>query len=56
MDKPLEDLVGDTKQRYWAIALGVLLRLLRLLDRDYQRSSPNFGNFESTQAGRKETT
>ena len=30
MDKPLEDLVGDTKQRYWAIALRFLLRFLRL--------------------------
>ena len=24
MDKSLENLVGDTKQRYWAIALRVL--------------------------------
>ena len=56
MDKLLEDLVGDTKQRYYAIALRVLLRLLRLWDCDYQRSSPDFGNFESTQAVRKEAT
>ena len=56
MDKSLEDFVGDTKQRYWAIALRVLLKLLRLWDRDYQRSSPDFGNFESAQAGRKEAT
>ena len=26
-DIPFEDLVGDTKQRYWAIALRVLFRL-----------------------------
>ena len=56
MDKPLEDLVGDSKRRYWAIAFRVLLRLLRFGDRDYQRSSSNFGNFESMQAGRKEAT
>ena len=56
MDKPLEDLVGDTKQRYWAIAFRVFLRVLRLRDRDYQRSSPDFGNFESAQLGRKEAT
>ena len=55
MDKPLEDLVGDTKQGYWAIALKVFLRLLRLWDSDYQRSSPDFGNFEWAQAGRKES-
>ena len=56
MDKPLEDLVGDTKQRYWAIALGVLLRFLRFWDGDYQRSSPDFGNFEWAQARRKEAS
>ena len=53
MEKLFEDLVGEAKQRYWAIALGVLLKLLRLWDSDYQRSSPDFRNFESTQAGRK---
>ena len=56
IDKPLEDLVGDPKQRYWAIALTVLLSLLRLWDRDYQCSSPDFGNFESAQAEKKEAT
>ena len=51
-----EDLVGETKQRYWAIALRVLFRLVKLWDRDYQHSLPGFGNFESAQAGRKEAT
>ena len=54
MNKPLKDLVGDTKQRYWAIALRVFLRLLRLWDHDYQRFFPDFWNFESAQAERKE--
>ena len=54
MDKPLEDPVGNTKQRYWAIVLRVLLRLLKFWDHDYQRSAPDFENFESVQAGRKE--
>ena len=56
MDKLFEDLVGDTKQRYWAISLMVLLGLLELWDCDYLRFSPDFGNFESMQAGRKEAT
>ena len=47
MDKPLEDLVGDTKLRYYTIALRVLHRLFWLWDRDYRPSSPDFGNFES---------
>ena len=55
-DKPFEDVVGNTKQRYWAIALGVLYRLLWHWDCDYQRSSQDFGKFEPTQAGRKKTT
>ena len=53
VDKLFENPVGDTKQRYWAIALRVLLKLLRLCNCDYQCSFPDFGNFESAQAGRK---
>ena len=53
VDKPLEDLVGNTKQRYWMMALKVLHRLLWLWDCNYQHSTPDFGNYESTQAGRK---
>ena len=50
----MEDLVGDTKQRYWAIALRVLLRLLRLWDRNYQHSSRDFVNLERMQAVKEE--
>ena len=54
VDELFESLVGNIKQRYWAIALKVLFRLLWLSNCGYHRSSPDFGNFESTQAGRKE--
>ena len=46
IDKPFEDLVGDTKQRHWVIALMVLVRLLRFWGHNYLQSSPDFGNFE----------
>ena len=56
MDKPLEDLVEDTEQRYRSITLWVLHGLSWFWDRDHKRSSPDLGNFESAQIGRKEVT
>ena len=56
VDQSFQDLVGDTEQRDGAIALWVLYRFLWLWDRNYKRSSPDFGNFELAQAGREEAT
>ena len=52
----LEELLGDAKQGDGTIAFRVLYRLLGFRDRHYQCSSPDFWNFEGTQAGRKEAT
>ena len=51
VNEPLEDLVGDTEQRDGAIALGVLYRFHWFGNRDNQRSSPDFWNFEVVQTG-----
>ena len=56
VDKPLEDLVGDTEQRYRSITLWVSHGLCWFWDRDHKRSSPDLGNFESAQTGRKKLT
>ena len=56
VDQPLEDLVGDTEQKDQKIALWVLHRFLWLWDCDYKSSSPDFGNSELAQTGRKEAT
>ena len=56
VDKPLEDLVGDTEQRYRSITVWVPHGLHWLWDCDYKRSFPDLENFESAQAGRKKVT
>ena len=56
VDQPFKDLVWDTEKRERTTALQVLYRFLWLRDRDYNSSSPDFGNSELAQAGRKETT
>ena len=56
IDKPLEDFVGDIEQRYWSITFWVLHGLHWLWDRAYNRSSPDFENFKSEKARRKEVT
>ena len=48
--------LGDTEQTYQSITLRVLHELHRFWDRDYKRSSPDFGNFASVQAGKEEVT
>ena len=45
----LQDLVGDSKQGDGTIAFRVLYRLLGFGDRHYQRSFPDFRNFEVAQ-------
>ena len=54
--EPLENLVGDTKQRYRSITLRVPHELCWFWDRDHKRSSPDLGNFEWAQTERKEVT
>ena len=54
VDKALGDFEGDTKEIYRAITLRVPWWLMRLGDRDYLGSSPDFGDFEVAQAGREE--
>ena len=56
VDKPLKDLVGDTEQIYWWIIFWVPHGLHWLWDRHYKRSSPDLGNFESAQIGRKKVS
>ena len=54
--KHLEDLVGDTEQRFRLITLLVPHGLHRLWNCDYKRFFQDLGNFEWAQAGRKEVT
>ena len=56
MDQPIENHVGDTKQRYWIITLRILHWLLWLWDHDYQCTSLDFGNFELMQAEKSHKT
>ena len=56
IDKPLEDLVGNTEQRYWSIIFWVPNGLHWLWDCNYKCSSLDLGNFELAQAGRKDVT
>ena len=56
VDQSFEDLVRDAEQRDGTVAMLVLYRFWGLGHRDYQRSSPDFWNFELAQAGRKEAT
>ena len=56
VNKPLEDLARNTEQRYLSIIFWVPHKLHWLWDCDYKRSSPDLGNFESLQAGRKKVT
>ena len=55
LDKPFEDLVRYTKQRYWAMAHGVATGFHWLCDRDYQRSSPDFVGIWSRRNKKKGT-
>ena len=53
---PLEDLVGDTEQRYRSITLWVPHGLCWFWDCDHKCSFPDLENFELVQTGRKEVT
>ena len=50
VDETLEDLERDAKKRYRSITLGVPWWLVRLKDRNYLGSSPDFRNFAVAQA------